>query len=296
MDNKKVQFDYVEVFCEKKVNNKDIEEKYDLTGVFKKALKLKPKQTTKDFRGEKARMQLIKFDDKNKVWEIQFLRLREHCPPGIADDEGEFEIVTLEDGQYVGEFCSALYDKENCILGIHRNRNSLTPSGIEEYLNKVIKTKDLVIKLKPIIRNVDVEAMLKDKIYRTVTFGISTGDLEDISKNTHIGGLLSGFKKYQGANLKVEISLGNVKRDKTLAPGLVQETVHELRKSKFTKNLEMKTKTTPVTKVEKIDLLIDRVKDIEDFGVDRNNPLTHDRIFPIFKRAYLERKSENNIY
>ncbi|SHH05686.1 DUF6731 family protein [Tepidibacter thalassicus] len=297
MANKYVQFDYFQIFCAIKNENGDIiENRYDITGILEKASTLTAKDTTQNYRGEKARIQTVKYHDSDKVWEIQFLRLRENCPPGIADEDGEYEIIALDDDKYVGEFASALYDKEECILVFHRNRNSLTPSGIEEYLNKVIDNKNILIKLKPIISRRDVKEMLKGKIYRTISFGLSTDDLNEINEESHLGGLLKSFLKYKGANLKVEIYLGNVKRDRTLAPGLIDEAIDELHDLKATSKLEVKFKNNPDTITEKVDLLNDRVKDTEKFEVDKQNPLTHEKVYPILKRCYLKRKNNNDIF
>jgi hypothetical protein len=294
MKKRKVHFDYFQVFCEKEENDVIIEKKLDISGLLKKAMTLKPKETTYDFRGEKARIQKVEYDQKNKVWEIQFLRLREISPPGVAKEDGTFEIFHLEDGEYIGESVSALYDKNDCILVLQRNINSLPPSGIEEYLNKCFA--DLVVKLKPIISGSDISKITSDKIYRSIAIGVATKNSNLLDESSHLGKILKHFYKFEGTSIKVEVSVGNAKRDRSLSPGLVNDTVKMLYDNGDTTQLRVNTKDSPDTKVEKIDLLDDRRKDIVEFQISRDKPLTHEVVFPEIKSKYLERRIKETIF
>src|SRR5699024_5373066 len=108
-------------------------------------------KTTKECMGEEARMQKISLDKQiNTLWEIQMLRLREKSMlSGIANQKGDFTVFNLGDGQYIGESTTLIYDSNENILIMQRNRNAITPAGMEEYLNNIVKEKNIM--LKPII-------------------------------------------------------------------------------------------------------------------------------------------------
>ncbi len=46
--------------------------------------------------------------------------------------------MELDEDEYIGEEVSALYDQEYSIIMLQRNRNSLSPSGIEKYFSGVL--------------------------------------------------------------------------------------------------------------------------------------------------------------
>ncbi|WP_373899292.1 DUF6731 family protein [Haloimpatiens sp. FM7315] len=291
MSKKTVQFDYFEVWCEVEEENqsKIQEKKFDLNVIFDKASRISAKDTTYTYRGEKARLQNVVFDENNSIWEIQLLRLREVAPPGLAKDDGTYEIFKLEDGEYIGESVSLLYDKINYVLCVQRNFNAIPPSGVEEYLNSCIDGNPK-IKLKPIIGNKKgIDKIKKDKIFRKMEIGLAIKDLDGVDTESGLGKTLNNLLKFGGTNVKIEISVGNAKRDRSLAPGLSEETIGQLYKNSATTKLKANVRDVDDTKVEKIDLFDDRLKDSDNFEVDRDMPLTHERVYPILRAKYLTR-------
>lgn len=290
MGKKAVQFDYFEVWCEieDKVTKQIKEKKFDLKEILEGTSSISLKDTTYPYRGEKARLQKVVYDEHNEIWEIQLLRLREIAPPGLAKDDGTYEIFKLDDGEYIGESVSMLYDKNKVMLSIQRNINAIPPSGVEEYLNKCIDSKPK-IKLKPVISSKSIDKIKKDKIFRKIEIGLATNDLDGINEKSALGEVLKNLLKFNGNKIKIEVSLGNSKRDQSLAPGLSEETINELYKSSATTKLKASVRDIDDTKVEKIDLFDDRLKDSEVFNVDRDMPLIHDRVYPILRAKYLTR-------
>ncbi|WP_010295925.1 DUF6731 family protein [Clostridium senegalense] len=291
MSKKTVQFDYFEIWCEVEEGNsgKIKEKKFNLNAIFDKASRINSKDTTYPYRGEKARIQSVVFDENSSIWEVQLLRLREIAPPGLAKDDGSYEIFKLDDGEYIGESVSMLYDKINYVLCIQRNFNAIPPSGVEEYLNNCIN-KNPKIKLKPIIENKKgIEKINKNKIFRKMEIGLAMKDLDGIDTESGLGKTLNNLLKFGGTNVKIEISVGNAKRDRSLAPGLSEETINQLYKNVATTKLKANVRDVDDTKVEKIDLFDDRLKDLDIFDVDRGMPLTHERVYPRLRAKYLTR-------
>lgn len=179
MGKKNVQFDYYRIYERRIENQNTIDEEVDINNLFNELSILNTVDTTIECMSERARIQNINFDENNNIWEIQFLRLRENYVPGIANEDGEYDIIRLEEGRYIGEFTSALYDAEEHILVLHRNRNSLTPKGVQNYLNEISLRQHNFI-LKPIVNNLDVRGYLQGKLYRKISIGIHANELEEL--------------------------------------------------------------------------------------------------------------------
>lgn len=301
--NKKVQFDYYKVYRCHIENNKLVEELCNLNGLLEVLYEMNTVETTRECMSESARVQYINFDSSNNIWEIQFLRLRENNIPGIADEEGEYNLIELEDDRYVGEFASALYDIEEEILVLHRNRNSLTPSGIEEYLSKIVRTNDYTFRLKPIVSTSDMRQYIDGKLYRNISMSVHNENLKEALDGKVDGeakGIISALKNLSylnGATVKIEVSLGRAKKDKSLSDDLIMSAIDNLEGFNGVNFIKLDVKDDPDTKIETVDLLSNRVKDVMEFNnVDRHNPLQHINVYQGLLNCYLKRKRENIIY
>lgn len=296
MSNKNVQFDYFTIYTRKVDNNKVTEREFDITPILEVLKGTDVAETTRECMAEKARVQHLEFDEVNKIWEIQLLRLREVNIPGIADDDGAYNIIKLDDGKYVGEFASALYDPEEKMFVLHRNRNSVTPSGVEEYLNRL--SPPYTFTLKPEISTKDIKNYLEGKLFRKISIGVHTSELESLidKEDKYIIPLLKKLNRLDGTSIKIEVSLGNARKDKSLSDTLVDSIIDELGDFKGTKGLSLGIKESPDTKVETVDLLKNRVKDMVTFtNVNKQNPLEHKIVYNKLKDVYLERKRKGEI-
>lgn len=296
MSKKNIQFDYFTVYTRNVENHKMSEKLFDITPILKLLKKTEVVQTTRECMAEKARVQYLEFDKENKIWEIQLLRLREVNIPGIADDDGTYDVIKLDDGKYVGEFASALYDADEKIFILHRNRNSITPSGVEEYLNRLSPPHTFT--LKPVISDMDIKGYLQGKLFRRLSIGVHTKKLEELSDgSSFMLDLLKKLNKLEGASIKIDVSLGNTRKDRTLSDTLVDSVIDELGEFNGTRTLSVGIKESPDTKVENVDLLKNRVKDIVEFtNVNKQNPLEHNKVFNKLKECYLDRKKKGEIY
>ncbi|WP_113675451.1 DUF6731 family protein [Vallitalea guaymasensis] len=298
MKKKKIFFDYFEVRILKSRKGKQPEEKaFDITKLLEKAKKLiddgQAKKTVRPTMGDSARFHEINYDRSNKIWDIQLLRLRDALLPGIADEEGEFEVIKLDSDKYVGESLSILYDKENCILMMQRNNLSISPGGIEVYLNNLYIRKDSIISLRPIkISDNKINKINKNANYRSINFGVAVNT--GIKSRT----LRNMFKTFDGiaaTTFKGEISMGR-KRKKTLDPGISSCFIKELYDEKDISELKVNMSYGEEPKFEKVDLLDDRRRDNDTFEYDRINVITHKRVIKVMRKKYLYRKVTNTIY
>ena len=298
MPKKNITFNYFkvnEVYYDG--NDKEIKFRpFSLEKILSFLLKKDYQKIKKPYKQENARLQTIKYDEKNHLWELQFLRLRNIFSAGLADDEGDFESLVLGDGKYLGEFISALYDPETNIMVLHRNQNSLPPSGVEIFLSDIFK--DITIKLVPIISNEDVRKKLQNKYYRNLNMKVCIGnmDLKNSPKHLSIVSSLSGLDAFNSNIITLEIAIGRGKKNESIDASELNATLDFLQSSNGVEKLVVRYKDTPDTKVEVVDLLEGKVKDISPVDVDKDDPLHHEKVYAILINNYLERKRNNRLY
>lgn len=298
MAQKTVRFDYFETWCKESVieNNTVKEYKIDISSIFERALILEPKETMRPYREEKARVQSVKNNNSNNLYEAQLLRLREVNLPGIANDGGDYKIIKLEEGEYLAEFAAVLYDSSNGVFVMQRNMHAFTPSGVEDYFNAIMKSKNKKIFLKPIFSGTDIDKIIKAPIYRSFDLAIASDKTNQIDKNSTLGSILKNASKFEGNSIRISIGVGRSKKDKSLEQNSVRELIGNSYSLNDLNKLVIKYKDNEDTKTEEVDLLEDRRHDSYTFNLDKKTPLEYDNVIKIIYEKYLKRKNENTIY
>lgn len=142
MGRKDIKFEYYRVYAREydQKNNSSNEERLlcDISPLLEKASKIDISNREYEVNGEISRLQEIKQDElEPNIWLMNFLRMRD-VVPGIAKrNTSDYNLISLEDDEYVGEEITVLYDKNFKIIMIQRNKNSLSPTGLEKYFTGV---------------------------------------------------------------------------------------------------------------------------------------------------------------
>ncbi|MCP1144863.1 DUF6731 family protein [Ureibacillus endophyticus] len=90
-----------------------------------------------EYNGEPARLADLSVDPETGLYHLIFERLN-YQVPSRTTLHGESTAVDLEDDEYIGLDVSVLYDPEDHVLMIQRNRDSLSPTGIESVLRTIL--------------------------------------------------------------------------------------------------------------------------------------------------------------
>ena len=285
---KKVRIDYFQVRRTKVENGKPSYPIFNIKPILDEAKDFVTADRTYEFRGEKSRLQTI---EKRKVeerdcWELQFLRMREFgSRPGIANEDGEFRLIELEDDEYIGEELAALYDEKLCVIAMQRNRNSLSPSGIEAYLNEIYP--DNGIKLDPIL-NLDNETIFnKTDFYRSFTLTFADIKKSNVDEKSALYSLVREVETYEGVTATVTISFGNKakKGDSLNGPEMVN-TINKYAGDKNISKFTVSKKDSEDARVEIYDLVENTMFEFRSLAYNRNNPITHTRVFSEIESSY----------
>lgn len=261
---------------------------FDLHTLLSEVAKHPFSESKKKVAGDMHMFHVCKYDEDLHVWEIQLLHLREKMLPGIADDDGAFELIKLEDNQYPAESTTLLYDKENCILYMQRNIYGTSVKALEQYIQLLLPKGNLVL-LAPIISGSRITKIAESNLYRKFILVADREHLTESDQEKPLAKILNQFGNYQGKIVKIELGFGK-QRHGLLNPLETTRLIREAYGFTGTNTLKVITATDEDTAFEAINLLDDRDHFLISIEYSRNNPITHDRLFRMCLAEYKVRK------
>jgi hypothetical protein len=250
------------------------------------------------YKQEKARMESYAYDSNTGFWDIYFGRLRDFNQPYLAREDGPSEPIDLDDDEYIGENVSAIYDEDHHILMLQRNRYSLGPSAIEEYLNYFHSDGNEEIFLRP-IRLTDPRGKVNSAAFHR-KFRIKFADLDKKTtegRGASLSKWMSLFQEYESVTGEVIISVGRQK--KATLGGSLRDFVNELHENKdVVVGAEMTIRKSELSEVEVVDLFEEHAHDIIPFTVPPRTVLNHEAVVYQMAQTYEKRKAEiiHNLY
>lgn len=281
MSYRKIRFEYYQVVFKKATDYPgDRDRLFDLLIWMDKAKKKSLEGRTYDYYEEQARLENAYWDDELGFSFLHFARLRERNIPSKASTNSIVEPIELENDEYIGEEVSALYDEDNHVLMLQRNRFSLGPEGIEEYLNLLWDNKDETIYLRPIAPPNTFEIVKDVKEYRKINIrfaDLNTYNYGKISSvfRSPIKKIINAFDDYKGINAQVTITMGNV-HNESLDEETIKDTLIDIESnSEYFSKAEIAKKDDEDSKVELIDLFAHKAHDFGTFRLGKRESLNH---------------------
>lgn len=213
-----VRFEYYEVTCNNIYEGPNSPDKlFDLTLFIDSANKLSIEQRKVKYYQEHARLDTVEYEDNHDLWFLEFVRLRDTNIPNIAKDNQESEPIQLAEDEYIGENACALYDQNLHVIMLQRNIHSLSPSGIEYYLNAIWKNEKEQISLRPICPIELQKSILDASEYRKIEIRLAklkAPDLRDSVKSKAFKAIIDAMAPLGGNNITLTVSIGRKKDDR----------------------------------------------------------------------------------
>ncbi|WP_310604812.1 DUF6731 family protein [Anaerosporobacter sp.] len=251
---RKVRVEYYQV-VEAKKDGTDRDKLFDLETLLYKAKGLTHAQRTYNYYQEKARLDKFRFHKSSMCYYLNFVRLRQTKIPVRARMNSESTPIRLAIDEYIGEDVSAVYDKNNNILALQRNRDSLSASGIEYYLTELYDSADYGIYLRPVPFKGVEKKLSRAKTYRKLTMKFATDKLKKskIPEETSFGKLLSFTNPYESKSVVISLSMGRFKG--TMDGETITEVIQDINKTdNFVTGAELSVKYNDSDPVDTIDL------------------------------------------
>lgn len=275
---KTVQFDHLApYYLETSECGGTSENRYDMSSLFAHISGLPSTETKKKIFGETHYFHKCCYDETNGLWELQILHLREKVVPGIAYNDGTYELIQLEDGQYLAESTTIAYNPVNCVFYFQRNMYGTSINAFVQLLTHFAPYGTMIM-LKPIMHFNRLDLVCKSPWFSKVILVADADQIPEGSEKSNLMDLLRSLKKYEGRTIKLELGVGR-KRDRSLRPGEISALIKEAYEFAGTDKLEVRTKGAEDCALETIDLLDDRDKFIVKMAYSRENPITHERLY-----------------
>ncbi|WP_269318482.1 DUF6731 family protein [Exiguobacterium sp. KJ 601] len=268
MKKKYVRYEYYRVVYT------DIDKTDHKRGLFKlDKLISKVKELPLGERAKKVRLEssrLDEHDEANNYHLLLFSRLKKSHFTKKGKLDSPLEDFDLEDDDYIGEEVCALYDPDMHVLMLQRNRDSLSPTGIQEYLNimyqEVTGKTNYEIFLEPICTDDAKSRVKKSGIIKKIHVRIADKDIKKIvEKDKGLKGLVSGWSVYEAPYVDIILVNGRFKNQK-IKREPVQELMDEILENP---ELIQKARLTigDTSKPEVIDLLTDKATDFSQVHI-----------------------------
>lgn len=277
MNYRKVKFEYFQVWIKE---NSGKESLFDLRQWMGHVSAMSLEKRAKDYRSERARLEEAYFDSDFNFHFLHFVRLRATNIPSKAKLDTNVEPFELEDDEYLGEEVSALYDQINHVLMLQRNKYSLGPNGIEDYINLLWTNQDDHIYLRPIMVPNSFTLARKPAIYRRLNLrlaNVSKAREQGLvqSLKSPLAKIIDSFGEYNGINAQITITVGQQK-EVNLDEESINSTIDDIEQHQnlFTK-AELAVKDHDDAPVEIIDLFDNLAHDYATFRLEVRGTLNH---------------------
>ena len=232
-----------------------------------------------------GRIQVFAPSEQDGIYELQFLRLRQATPPEIARHDGKLEILKLDDGDFIAESASGLFDRKTKIFVLQRDYFGANYSFIINYLNSLLHDNErnniihLVPQMEGKINLTSVFAHPIKSFTATVAF---EGEQLDINSSVY------NFSKFRPTVVDFSVRIKKGKHRK-LHEQETKDEITRLSTEHSTKRLKVKYLNEDDKPLE-VDLMENRLCD--NFvlnNVSKDNPATHTDIYKEIEKYYLSR-------
>lgn len=210
---------------------------------------------------------------------------------GIAKENGDFDFIELEDDEYIGEEVTALYDEEFNIIMVQRNKNSLSPSGLEKYFTGVLDD-GTQIQFLPIPMPDELKSIKPTQEFRKLSLGFSPTNIDDEildHVNKPILDIIKGSRELGALRVMITLSLGNSKKSDSLnKDGILN--LSQLDNYEGFNKVQVNKRENEDTVIETVDLIAGKLNDIITMETSRVNPIKYERVIVEMELLYNKRR------
>ncbi|MBX4145953.1 DUF6731 family protein [Paenibacillus lautus] len=233
-----------------------------------------------DYKGEPARLSDITVDPGNGFYHLIFERL-DYVVPKYTTLHGDSKAIELEDDEYIGREVSVLYDPENHILMIQRNKDSLGPAGIEIFLrtllikSETVKNFELVI----ITDSTAKKRAFNQTAYRKFQLKITGAAADGLVEK------LRGRKVEGIDSVEITFSTSSKKQDK-LEDDFSKSILEEYVENNDVQKFKIRARQEEDSIIEPIDLIDHKLLAYTVFRFDKDRSLNPVSVFEEMTRIY----------
>lgn len=231
------------------------------------------------YNNEPARLSQITIDVDTGYYHLTFDRLS-YVLPNKTTLHGDSETIDLETDEFIGHEATVLYDPQNHILMIQRNRDSLAPSAIGAFLESLVMEAGVAdnFSLAIITENNARRRALNQNAYRKITTKIVGAKAE---------GLMERLFGGNSDVASIEISFNSKQtKDGQISQEFARAILEEYLDDNDVERLRIRAREQEESPVEPIDLINHKLEasQIVDLRTDRQ--LSTHKVFDYMVTLY----------
>jgi hypothetical protein len=237
-------------------------------------------ESNKDFKVVKSynfdpiRIKSIEVSNNTGYYHIIMERLDDR-PLSKTTIYGESTGIDLKDNEYIGHEISILYDPLKHTMLIQRNISSLSPSGVERFIDSLYFDYYEEIANFKLVAAVDNRAKgkaLNNEIFRRINLKVTGDDADDLL-------LAVSGSKYEGVESVEIIIATNRSKDAELDHDISKKILTDWVDDDKVEKLSVKTKETEDSPIKEIDLLRHSLKRTLEYTYQEGSELNAYRIY-----------------
>lgn len=240
-----------------------------------------------EFNNEIAKLANVDYYPEIGSYHLCFERLRDFNIPVKSSFQRESETIDLEEDEYIGEEVSLLYDTTNRVCILQRNRDSLSPTALEFFINDIYSSfvgMEVNLELNPIIESDTLQYILGSNQIRKINVRV-----DDLGQETNYEDDLSNITdevtRFEAASLDFTLSVGREK-EKEMEPSAARKLINSLVGRKNINKAQVYIREEKNSNVEKYDLIEHKIYSIITFDYKENKTIRPDAIFLKMRDAY----------
>ena len=204
------------------------------------------------------------------------LRIRLEGIPPVAKLTGEEQDLDIPDDAGLGEETAFLFFPAANVLLLQRNRMSVSAASFEDYFSSLGAVGPDGIALDPVLRRDAMARLMRMAVYRKFT--VTVAGLQNMrvprAAGLAIKSMINISQQFRAPSLTVEVSMGHGQGTLTR----IRETISELGRilvrgeeaGERVTRMMVRGKDDPDEPVEVVDLIEDRLVEVEEVDLGRN--------------------------
>ena len=278
MVKKDVGFDYFQVTA---FNGEEVEELFDLLLWIQAQDTLLLRDNLRPYKEDQVRIEEVYYHPSYEKWFLRFFRLRTNDVPSLSSEDSRGEFMELDEN-FVSEDVTCMYDSENHVLMVQKNAHSVSPIGIQKYLNQTWSGEETIT----LRRVIDQQALSKARrAESTRIMKVRVADVPGIldkggeqSFTSKIKNVVESMREYTPPFLELTFSVGNL-RGYELEEEFVNPILDDIENNPiYFDKAEVKILEQQETVYNTVNLFNDALKDKYTFETERSNPVRFEAI------------------
>lgn len=227
--------------------------------------------------GTKARLDVYNAIEGKECWYFRFLRLREDNLPFMVKEDQTAKDIALNDGEYVAEGLSVIYDANRKQFMVQVNRSSLGVGALQNYLTDIWGQPDEKIILKPIMNVIDLKKFRKG-VYRKIDLGFANLPPDVNNRNvTFLKDIFNSFSKTKCRTASVIMSIGHAPSADSLENGSINSLLLDISdNTDIISRASLRCSDDGDSKSELINLLKCVEEDVITFAYESRKSVAHE--------------------